>query len=131
MNIYQRIVLVCGAIALIVAIWTAPKVRIEGLYVAHYLASPPPPPPGYEFKKSPSGYYELKEITPSNLEQSKPPELKEISPSDLAINVPQEYRPLNAPLMDLRTVLARSIAVIGSTLLACFALKDLKPRKTQ
>jgi hypothetical protein len=43
MNTYQRIVLIIGAIALIVAIWTCPKiVFIEGKYFDSRLLSPNP-----------------------------------------------------------------------------------------
>ncbi len=140
MNIYQRLVLVCGAIALVVAIWTAPKVKIEDVYVTHFLPSitdqargnepPAPPPSGYEVKKVPPSGYEIKKISPSEVEQPKPPdhEIREILPSELAKPMPKEYKPLNAPLTDLRAVLARVIGVVGSTLFVFSALKGVKSK---
>ncbi len=113
MNIYPRLVLVCGAIALIVAIWTAPKVKIYDVHVTRIPSSA------------------LTTQTRHNEPPALPPagyEIREISPSELAKPEPKEIFPLSAPLTDLTAVVARSIAVIGSTLLVFFALKSVKSK---
>lgn len=78
MNIYQRIVLVLGAIALVMAIWTAPRV----IYVK-------------------DSYLEYDAQNHSGL----------------------------APVTDPRTVLTRSVGVIGVTVLVFFAMKDIREKR--
>lgn len=81
MNIYQRIILILGAIALVVAIWTTPQV----IYTREY------------------GY----------------------------INFNKEIHGLLYPQRHFNTIVARSIGVIGTTILVFFALKGIGNREKQ
>ena len=81
MNIYQRIILILGAIALVVAIWTTPQV----IYTREY------------------GY----------------------------ISFDKEIHGLLYPQRHFNTVVARSIGVMGATILVFFTLKGIENKEKQ
>ncbi len=102
MNKYQRLVLIIGAVALVISLWTVPKwVEYNGSVLQYSRALALNDYRWQEWEKK--------------LKEGKVLELR----------APE---PVGAPFRDYNEVAIRTISVIGATLLIFFALKGLQKK---